>query len=78
MTHLSNILTRQKKNEKFLRVILKDISDDMQSFYILPEGGANAHAVKGCAEIVNDISAEFDFILCACGTGATLAGIEWT
>jgi len=44
--------------------------------YILPEGGSNTLAVKGCAEIANSISTDFDFILCVCGTGATLAGIS--
>ncbi|MHC2990075.1 1-aminocyclopropane-1-carboxylate deaminase [Pontibacter sp. HJ8] len=43
--------------------------------YILPEGGTNALAVKGCTEIVSDISIEYDYICCACGTGGTLAGI---
>lgn len=44
-------------------------------FYLLPEGGSNALAVKGCAEIVEEIEQNFDFICSACGTGATLAGL---
>ena len=44
-------------------------------FYLLPEGGSNTLALKGCAEIVEEINQEFDFICSACGTGATLAGI---
>ncbi len=43
--------------------------------YFLPEGGSNDLAVKGCKEIVDDIPIRFDVICCACGTGATLAGI---
>jgi len=43
--------------------------------YILPEGGSNELAVKGCSEITKDIPVDFDFIACACGTGTTLAGI---
>jgi len=45
------------------------------SFYLLPEGGSNELAVRGCTEIVDEISAGFDVICCPCGTGATLAGI---
>ncbi len=41
----------------------------------LPEGGSNDLAVKGCAEITQEIPIPFDHICCAVGTGATLAGI---
>ena len=44
--------------------------------YFLPEGGSNELAVKGCMEIVNEIENDFGVICCACGTGATLAGIS--
>lgn len=51
----------------------------LDSYYIVPEGGANELALKGCAEIVDEIrnihKQNFDFICCACGTGTTLAGI---
>ncbi len=43
--------------------------------YIIPEGGANELAVKGCAEIVDEIDIDFDYICCACGTGTTIAGM---
>lgn len=44
-------------------------------FYLLPEGGSNALAVCGCAEIPAEIDESFDVICCAVGTGGTLAGI---
>ncbi len=47
--------------------------------YIIPEGGSNHFAVKGCKEIseniTNNLTHNFDVICCACGTGSTLAGI---
>ncbi|MBP8193599.1 MAG: 1-aminocyclopropane-1-carboxylate deaminase/D-cysteine desulfhydrase [Chitinophagales bacterium] len=43
--------------------------------YIIPEGGANELAVKGCSEIVDEIDIDFDYICCACGTGTTIAGM---
>jgi len=46
-----------------------------QTSYIIPEGGSNYFAVKGCQEISQDIENQFDTICCACGTGSTLAGI---
>ena len=43
--------------------------------FVLPEGGSNELAVKGCREIPDDILIDFDILCCACGTGATIAGI---
>jgi 1-aminocyclopropane-1-carboxylate deaminase len=44
-------------------------------FFVLPEGGSNAAAVRGCAEIPAEIGTPFDVICCPCGTGGTVAGI---
>ena len=43
--------------------------------YWLPEGGAQALALKGVAELVNEIDVLYDILCVPCGTGATLAGI---
>ena len=51
-----------------------DLRIEPQDVFLIPEGGSNAHAVRGCAEIISSIPAEFDFISCPCGTGTTLAG----
>jgi len=48
---------------------------DSNETYILPEGGSNQLAVKGCQEILNGINIPYDIVCCACGTGTTLAGI---
>jgi 1-aminocyclopropane-1-carboxylate deaminase len=45
-------------------------------FYLLPEGGSNEFAVKGCREIVDYINIDFDVICCPVGSGGTLAGIS--
>lgn len=44
-------------------------------FYLLPEGGTNALAVKGCSEILTESDASFTHVCCAVGTGGTIAGI---
>ncbi|THD68764.1 1-aminocyclopropane-1-carboxylate deaminase/D-cysteine desulfhydrase [Robertkochia marina] len=44
-------------------------------YYILPEGGSNDLAVRGCAEILTAEDARFDVICAAVGTGGTLAGL---
>lgn len=43
--------------------------------YIIPEGGTNAYAISGCAEILQPEDERFGLICCAVGTGGTLAGL---
>ena len=43
--------------------------------YWLPEGGAQALALQGVAELVNEIDVGYDILCAPCGTGATLAGM---
>lgn len=44
--------------------------------YVVPEGGSNHLAVKGCAEILSHIDLPtYQYVATACGTGATLAGL---
>jgi len=62
---------RDKNNAAFLDQ-LKNIFGD---FYLIPEGGTNKLAVKGCKEILTDDDKLFDFICCAVGTGGTISGI---
>ncbi|MBW8201671.1 pyridoxal-phosphate dependent enzyme [Flagellimonas abyssi] len=60
------------KNEASFLQKLKGTYGDI---YILPEGGTNALAVKGCSEILTEEDAQFDNICCAAGTGGTVAGL---
>ena len=47
----------------------------LKDYYLLPEGGSNALAVKGCAEIHDLLGEEYDVIACPVGSGGTLAGL---
>jgi 1-aminocyclopropane-1-carboxylate deaminase len=51
------------------------LRDRFGDFHLIPEGGANGHAVRGTAELVAEIDVPFDVLCCACGTGTTLAGV---
>ena len=62
---------RVKNNEAFIDKLLKKFG----AFYLLPEGGTNELAVKGCEEILTQEDADFDYICCAVGTGGTISGI---
>lgn len=46
------------------------------AFYLLPEGGTNELAVKGCEEILEeDDKIKYTHICCAVGTGGTISGL---
>ena len=62
-----------RKKRKF--DFIKSLEDKFGDFYLVPEGGTNQLAVKGCTEIINDIDLEYDYVMSACGTGGTLSGI---
>lgn len=47
---------------------------DLNAFFI-DEGGAGTDAIKGCAELIDELEQEYDHIFCASGTGTTVAGI---
>ncbi len=72
-------ITRTEYRQKNEAQFLDKLKHQFGHIYILPEGGSNTLAVKGCEEIVNEISnqmtRQFDVICCASGTGGTLAGL---
>jgi len=68
---VSREVYRNKKEEAFVRKLKVQFGN----FYLLPEGGTNDLAVKGCEEVLEESDAEFDFVCCAVGTGGTISGI---
>ncbi len=62
---------RQKNNQDFIVKLAEKFGD----FYLLPEGGTNDLAVKGCEEILIQSDESFDYICCAVGTGGTISGL---
>lgn len=62
---------RYKTEAAFLEALKIKFGD----FYLVPEGGTNALAIKGCQEILTEEDRKFDYICCAVGTGGTISGI---
>ena len=60
----------QKETPEFKQYLLQQFGPH----YLIPEGGNNGEGLKGCMEIVPPNS-DYDYILCACGTATTFAGI---
>jgi len=63
------------REKKYDILFLETLKEQYGDFYLVPEGGSNAFAVKGCTEIIKNINIDYDIICCACGTGGTIAGI---
>lgn len=60
-----------KENPEFI----DQLKQKFESFYLIPEGGTNELAIKGCEEILTEEDSQFDYICCAVGTGGTISGL---
>tara|TARA_A100000171_G_scaffold51398_2_gene65588 strand:+ start:68 stop:967 length:900 start_codon:yes stop_codon:yes gene_type:complete len=70
--HYMDRETYRRKDE---REVLKQLEKQFGNYYMLPEGGTNELAVKGCEEVITEIDQGFDIITCPVGTGGTLSGL---
>lgn len=68
-------LNRAAYRNKTSAEVVDKLRNQFGNFYLIPEGGTNYLAVRGCEEIVRSIRINFDIICVPCGTGGTLAGI---
>lgn len=68
-------ISREIYRNKDSEVFLKELEEKFGSFYLVPEGGTNELAIKGCEEILEEEDSSFDFVCCAVGTGGTISGI---
>lgn len=70
-----HFISRQQYREKTTEHFLSDLRAMFGSFYLIPEGGSNVLAVRGCKEIVQEIDMPFDYLCTPVGTGGTMAGL---
>lgn len=68
-------ISRENYRLKTEPFFIDQLKQQFGDFYLIPEGGTNALAVKGCEEILTEADSEFDYICCAVGTGGTIAGL---
>ncbi|HEX4816151.1 MAG TPA: 1-aminocyclopropane-1-carboxylate deaminase/D-cysteine desulfhydrase [Nonomuraea sp.] len=73
LTYLDRASYRLKHTEEVRARLRARWGEDLA---ILPEGGSNAVAVRGCAELPGEIAVPYDVVCCPVGTGGTLAGIS--
>ncbi|MBC2846474.1 1-aminocyclopropane-1-carboxylate deaminase/D-cysteine desulfhydrase [Winogradskyella flava] len=62
---------RRKGDKHYIEILKAEYGE----FFLIPEGGTNSMAVKGCEEILESIDLHFDYICCAVGTGGTISGL---
>jgi 1-aminocyclopropane-1-carboxylate deaminase len=68
-------LDRQTYRAKHSPAVVDPLRERFGDFFLLPEGGSNAAAVRGVAELPAELTIDYDYLCCACGTGGTLAGL---
>jgi len=72
-----HFLSREDYRKKSEGSFVESLTARFGDFYLIPEGGSNSLAVKGCVEFAKEklSSVDFDYLCLATGTGGTLAGI---
>ncbi len=70
-----HFISREAYRHKEEPEFINKLKQQFGNFYLLPEGGTNALAVKGCEEILSHENDSFDYICVPVGTGGTMAGL---
>jgi 1-aminocyclopropane-1-carboxylate deaminase len=70
--YISREAYRSKDSAEFVASLKNRFGD----FYLIPEGGTNLFAIKGCVELADELrSIDFDQLILPVGTGGTIAGL---
>src|SRR5690606_15489607 len=70
-----DFVSREEYRQKTETTFINKLREKFGDFYLVPEGGTNELAVKGCTEILAAGDEKFTHIACAVGTGGTISGI---
>ena len=68
-------VTRKEYQNKTTDLFIEKLKNLFGDFYLMPEGGANSLAIKGCEEILTEEDSQFSHVCCSIGTGGTILGI---
>ena len=68
-------VTRSDYRKKASDGFIENLKKEFGTFYLIPEGGTNTFAIKGCEEILTDADKNFNYVCCAVGTGGTISGL---
>ena len=68
-------VSREQYRDKLNSVFLSSLKEEYGGFYLIPEGGTNELAIRGCQEILTNEDEQFDYICSCVGTGGTISGL---
>ena len=68
-------VSRESYRHKTETDFIENLKNEFGSFYLVPEGGTNEFAVKGCEEILLKEDSQYNFVCTAVGTGGTISGL---
>ena len=68
-------ISREEYRNKESLEFIENLKQKFGNFYLIPEGGTNQLAVKGCEETLNQDDFIYDYICVCVGTGGTISGI---
>ena len=74
LVYVSRSQYREKKDPSFLQKLRAQYGE----FYLIPEGGTNHLAIRGCESIPEELNSQlpdWDYLCAPCGTGGTLSGV---
>ncbi len=70
-----HFVARSDYREKSQPEFIKTLHNKFEDFFLIPEGGTNLLAVKGCEEILTEQDDQFTYICSCVGTGGTVSGL---
>lgn len=68
-------VSRDEYRKRAEKPFLESLQERYGPVFILPEGGTNEKAIRGCEEILTEGDRGYTHICCPVGTGGTLAGL---
>lgn len=70
-----HFVSRSAYRNKTSGEFISNLKNTFGDFYLVPEGGTNNFAVKGCEEILTEEDKVYNVVCSAIGTGGTISGI---
>ncbi|WP_411895859.1 1-aminocyclopropane-1-carboxylate deaminase/D-cysteine desulfhydrase [Winogradskyella sp. A2] len=70
-----HFVTRASYRDKTKQWFIDELENRHGDFYLVPEGGTNQLAIKGCEEILIPSDNNYDYICTCVGTGGTISGL---
>lgn len=68
-------VSREDYRQKTSFGFIEKLKNKWGDFYLIPEGGTNILAIKGCEEILTKEDKKFNFVCSSLGTGGTISGL---